>query len=205
MNLSELRSAVRDNVQDPNALRWSDSVITSHLNTAQSKLAQMGSGVDAWMISVTASPPPGDPTFVDGITRPPQLLAPTKILFRVGEDQWQLDMSHGIPEDPATVTGYPQTAYFAAGTIYLRPYPSVDGVLVVSGTSRVTPMSTNTDIPTLEDADDILIAYATWMCLASDGDPASRLWYDIYQEKRQEWAVLEAQKNPTNNRILRDY
>ncbi len=203
--LSDLLSRVRDNTQDWLSQRWSDTVITQHLNDCQRKLSQLSYGITAWQVSVTSSPPPGDPTFVDGVTRPPQLLTPHKVYFQIGMNQWELNLSHGVPIDTAYMTGLPDTAYFAAGTIYLRPYPSQNGTLIVSGTQRTTDMSVSTDVPTLEDADDVMVSYATWMCLASDGDPTATFWERIYQDKRQEWAVLEAQKHPTANRIAREW
>lgn len=205
MALSDLIFRVRDNVQDQSSQRWSDSVITQHLNDGQVKLSQLAFGLQAWQVSVSASPGPGNPGFVDAITRPPQLLSPSKVYWLQGQSQWELEIAHGIPEDTAYVTGIPNTAYFAGSAIYLRPYPSQSGTLTVSGTAKVTAMVNTTDIPSLEDADDILVAYATFMCLASDNDPAAAVWERIYMQKRQDWAVLEAQKNPTANRVAREW
>jgi len=203
--LKDLIKQVRDNLQDYTAAYVSDTMITNYLNEAQVKLSQVSFGVDSFPVSVTAG--------TDYVSRPASLLAPQKAYFRVQDSQWELDISHGLPEDTEVYSGYPDTAYFAGSKIYLRPVPGSDGTLTIAGTSRPAGMTAQTDTPSFQDADDILAAYATWKGYAliyagkKDRDSFNLMqeWNQTYTRMRQEWGVLDAQKNPSTSRVQREW
>lgn len=195
--LAQLISQVRENLQDPAGSQWSDSVITQQLNDAQRAIAPMAFLVTSWSANVSAG--------TASVARPTDLLIPHKVYFQCGDDQWELIRRHGIPEDPVTITGDPDTAYFASGNIYIRPVPQQDGTIIISGNVRPPDLVNTTDTSVLEDAEPALVAYATWVCLASTGDPAALMWKEIYEQRRTEWAILDASKNPQRSRIDRSW
>jgi hypothetical protein len=198
MALSDLIAQVQDNVQDPSGLRWSQQQITNYLNYAQTEIQQFSRALSSFATAVAAS--------TDYVTRPPSLLVPYKALFEFDSNyQWELGFNSGAPTDVNTITGIPQDAYFAGSLIYLRPVPGQAGTLTVVGTVRAVPMVNSTDAPTYDGSDQVLVAYATWYCFMTDNDPAAEGWYQRYMQMRAEWSVLEAEKNPTNNRIWREW
>jgi hypothetical protein len=149
------------------------------------------------------------PAGTDFVSRPSDLLAPQALFFNIEEDQWPLTLRHGVPEDPNTIQGDPDVAYFAAGCIYLRPVPNQDGNLIIGGNARSVDMNVNspdTSYPSLEDSEDPIVAYATYRCYVSDSDPVnSGLWQQIWEQERLEWVLLDASKNPQRSRIERTW
>lgn len=195
MTLQELISSVRENVQDPAATRWSDSLITRYLNEAQRQLAPFSYSLTYWETSVQANQ--------SSVTRPPDLLVPNKVTFRQGDDEWELVRRQGMPDTPTTYTGSPAEAFFLTDAIHLRPVPDSDGLLRVAGTVRPTDMVSSTDVPTLIDAEPVLVAYATWVCLAADVDPSAESWLQIYEQRRREWLIFDAMRNPQRSAVRR--
>ncbi len=198
LELSTMISNVRDNVQDPNALRWSDTLITQYLNDGQRKLAPNAFTLRRWVIPISRG--------LDSAFRPVDLLAPQELFFNIGDDQWPLTLRHGIPEDPVTIQGDPTAVYIVAANIYLRPVPTAAGNLIISGNARPSDMADSSDTPSLEDSEDAIVAYATYRCYVSDSDPVnSGLWQQIWKQERLEWVIQDAQKNPQRSRIERTW
>lgn len=190
-------AAVRDEVQDPNALRWSDATITRYLNNAQLDLAQISKKLNMWSVSVAAGA-----TYV---MKPTDLLFPKAFWFEISSWRYPLDIKYGVPPEATTVTGDPVEVYPMGNYLYFYPVPQQAGTLYVSGVPRPTPMVNNTDTPSVEDADDLLIAYAAWMCYLADGDPLASVKENWYRQKKLEWSILDAQKNPMPDRIERSW
>ncbi|MGQ9698973.1 MAG: phage adaptor protein [Armatimonadota bacterium] len=195
--LSMLVASVRENLQDPNKVHWSDMLIAQYLNEAQRILAPLSYSLTYWESTVAAG--------VGVATRPADLLVPHKVFFRVLDDERELVRRHGAPDVPDSARGYPDTAYFTASQVHLRPVPSRDGTLKISGSVRPTDMISPTDVPSLSDSEPVLVAYATWLCLASHADPTAVLWKTLFEQRRQEWANLEAMRNPQRSRIQREW
>jgi hypothetical protein len=197
VQLSELISAVRDEVQDPNAVRWSDATITRYLNDAQMDLAQVSKKLNLWTLTVVAGQ--------QSIAKPSDLLVPKSLWMEISTWRYPLDIKYGVPPESTVVTGDPVEAYFMGNSLYFYPIPQQTGTLYISGTQRPTAMVNPTDTPTIEDADSLLIAYAAWMCFLSDGDPAAAIKEAWYNQKKLEWSILDAQKNPMPDRIDRTW
>jgi hypothetical protein len=51
------------------------------------------------------------------------------------------------------------------------------------------------------DAEPVLIAYATWVCLAADVDPAAQIWRDLFEQRRREWMIFDSMRNPQSSEI----
>ncbi len=197
MALSDMIAKVRDDVQDPSAQRWSDQTITNYLNDGQTEIRQFSRAISSISTAVAAA--------TDYIGRPATLLTPYKAFWNDGTNQWFLQDNYGVPEDPNTLQGLPSDVYYAGSNIYIRPVPSAAGTLVLTGTLRPTPMVLDTDVAFYDGSDSTLVAYATWLCLMSDGDPTAANWYQIYETRRTEWSSEEANKNPTTSRIQRGW
>lgn len=198
MQLSELIAAVRDEVLDQQNLRWSDSTITRYLNDAQLDLAKVSRQLSMWQSSVDAG--------TDYTLLPPDLLIPKELWFEVGLRRYQLNMKHGFPPEPPSVRGYPVDAYIMGSYVYFYPVPQQSGTFYVLGVKRPTPMSAPTDTPELQDVDSLLITYAAWMCLLSDGNQSEASAKEaLYNQMKAEWSVLDAQKNPLPNKIDRNW
>ncbi len=195
--LSDMIARVRDNVCDPTSARWADSTITAFLNDAQIRLAQMSRTPTARSVVVPAG--------TSYVIKPSDLLVPKNAFFEQGSDIYLLDIRQGMPTDPISMAGIPDTLYILDAMLHIRPVPGQDGVLDLEGIGRPTPLVNPTDTTTLEDADSVLVAYATWMCFMADGDPAAAGWKQIYEQIKQEWAILDAQKNPMPRHIGIDW
>jgi len=196
--LKELIARVRDNVYDPDGRRWSDTTITAYLNEALNNLKPFSYSLVPFTVDVPAN--------TSSVQRPSGLLAPNRAYFRIGTEQWELGVHSGIPEETEHVTGFPKDLYLAGSTMYLRPVPSQNGVLTVVGTARPTPLVNPEDVPSYEDVDQLLVAYATWWLWYTDGNLVeAERWREIYLSLRTEWAVLDAQRNPSTNQISREW
>lgn len=196
--LQELIARVRDNVYDPEGRRWSDATITTYLNEALANLKPFSYTLVPFTVDVPAN--------TDIVGRPSGLLAPNRAYFRIGTEQWELGVHSGIPEDTEDVAGFPEDLYIAGSNLYLRPVPARDGVLTIVGTARPSLLFYPTDTPSYEDVDHILAAYATWWLWYTDGNIVeAERWRDVYMTLRTEWAVLDAQRNPSTNNISREW
>lgn len=196
--LQELIARVRDNVYDPDGRRWSDATITAYLNEALANLKAFSYALVPFTVNVPAN--------TGTVQRPSGLLAPNRAYFRIDTEQWELGVHSGIPEETEYVTGFPEDLYLAGNTMYLRPVPARDGTLTVVGTAKPAPLVNPTDTPSYEDVDQLLVAYATWWLWYTDGNIAeAERWRDIYLTLRTEWAVLDAQRNPSTNSISREW
>lgn len=197
MQLSELIAAVRDELQDTATKRWSDSTITRYLNDGQLDLAKISKQLNLWQNSVDAG--------TTSIILPTDLLIPKAFWFEIGSWRYPLDIKYGFPPESSTVMGDPLEVYLMGSYVYFYPTIRQNGTMYVLGIMRPTPMSATTDTPSITDADDVLILYAVWKCLSSDGDPdAARRGAD-YSQAKLEWSLLDAQKNPMPDRIERSW
>ncbi len=193
MTLQELVSAVRENLQDPAGTRWTDQLITRYLNEAQKMLAPFSYSLTYWETAFAAGQ--------DEVGRPADLLVPNRVTFRVDNDEWELVRQRRMPDTPATLQGSPSTVYFLSDSIHLRPVPSRAGTLRVSGTQRPPDLVYSSDEPSMVDAEPVLIAYATWVCLAADVDPAAQIWRDLFEQRRREWMIFDSMRNPQSSEI----
>lgn len=193
MTLQELIAAVRENIQDPSALRWSDALITRYLNEGMRILAPFSYSLTYWESAFAAEQA--------SVARPPQLLVPNKAAFKQDDDEWGLVLRQGMPDIPESVRGYPTSAFFLADSIHLRPVPDRSGVLKVSGTARPTDMVNSADTPSLVDCEPVLVPYATWLCLAADGDPTAQVWRELFEQRRREWMIFDSMRNPQRSEI----
>lgn len=192
MQLSELIAAVRDEVQDQGMQRWADSTIIRYLNDAQLDLAQLSKKLTLWSVPVEGQTP--------FILRPVDLLIPKELWFEVGTNRWPLEIKYGTPPEASERRGDPMSAYLIGNHVYFYPTPSREGTCHISGTKRPDTLSLDIDVPEVEDADSLLIAYAVWMCFLSDGDPLAGLKEAWYIQRKLEWAILDAQKHPMPDR-----
>jgi len=196
--LQELIARVRDNVYDPEGRRWPDSVITTYLNEGLDNLKPFSYSLVPFTVSVLAN--------TDSVQRPSGLLAPNRAYFRIDTEQWELGIHAGMPEETEWITGFPEDLYFAGNVVYLRPVPPRDGTLTIVGTARPSALVDPDDVPSYEDVDHLLVAYATWRLWHIDGNVAeAERWRDVYLSLRAEWAVLDAQRNPFTNNISREW
>lgn len=193
MTLQELITAVRDEVQDYNKERWSDETITRYLNDGQLDLVQFSRALNVWQVSVD--------TNTSNVAKPPDLLVPKYAHFEINSNRFVIDIRHGMVPDADT--GFPEALYIIGSYFYIYPIPTNSGTLYLTGVSRPTQMVSLEDTPSIEDADNLLIAYAAWMCMLSDGDPLAAVKKDYYEQKRTEWLVLDALKHPTPTIIER--
>ncbi|BCV23299.1 hypothetical protein [Gelria sp. Kuro-4] len=197
MQLSELIQAVRDEVQDQAAQRWSDATIIRYLNDAQLDLAQVSKQLTSWTTQVQAG--------AVYAPRPPDLLIPKAFWFEIGTWRYPLEMKYGLPPENQVVQGDPEAVHLVGDYMYFYPVVQQPGTLYISGTMRPTPMALNTDVPSIQDADSLLITYAAWMCFLSDGDPIASTKESWYRQRKLEWAILDAQKHPMPDRIERNW
>lgn len=197
MQLSELISAVRDDVQDPGSARFTDAAITRHLNSGQLKIAMVSQKFNAWTTTIPAG--------TVSAALPADLLIPKTIKLEVGSgNRYEPKIQKGLPPESSQVMGSPTHVYINGNTAFYYPVPGQDMTQIISGIKRPTPMVNSTDTPDVDDADDILIAYASYMCFLSDGDPLVQLKQQIYERERQEWSILDALKYPLPTQIERD-
>lgn len=198
MQLSDLIAAVRDEVQDPGSARWTDATITRYLNDAQFELARISRQTSILTNAVPAG--------TVSITAPSNMLLPKEFWFEISVTwRYKLNLNYGMPPEVVTVTGNPSDVFINGSTIWFYPTTIQDGMLYIICTLRPTPMVNGTDTPSIQDADNLLIAYAAWMCLLSDGDPLADRKEQFYNNKKLEWSILDAQKNPMPNHIRREW
>lgn len=197
MLLSDLIAAVRDEVQDQGAVRWSDNTIIRYLNDAQLDLAQMSRQLTMWSVEA--------PSGTLSIPKPTDILIPKAFWFEVSTWRYPLDIRYGTPPESEVVTGDPVAVYLMGSYIFFYPVVQQRGTLYISGTPRPRYMYSPTDVPDVEDADSLLVAYAVWMCLLSDGDPLAATKEAWYRQKKLEWSILDAQKHPMPDRIERNW
>lgn len=188
MTLSELISAVRDEVRDPSALRFSDAAITRYLNDGLLELARVSKRVEVWQSSVAAG--------TAAVTMPTDLLFLRMAAWESGGSKHGLDIKYGMPRTQPNETGEPEAVWVVSGQIVLEPVPSSSGTLYLAGVPRPPKLVNTTDTTPLEDADSAIIAYAAWRCLLADGDPMAGAQKQAWQELRDAWLVADAQRNP---------
>lgn len=198
MQLSELIAAVRDDVQDPGAARWTDTTITRYLNEAQLKLAQVSRQLHPWNQLL-----PAGTVF---IALPADLLIIKNIYFEQASARYEGNLKFGLPPESAQVQGNPIDVYIVGGnTAYYYPVVSQDTTQIIAGIQRPAPMQADTDVPSIIDADDVLITYADYKCFLNDGDPMASAKKQIYEQERAEWSILDSLKNPMPTQIERIY
>ncbi len=196
MTLRQLITAVRDEVHDPYGYRWSDETIKRYLNDGQLDLIKDSRRLHIWEYAVDAG--------VSQVNRPIDLLVPKYAYFDLyNGERVQLHFSHDYPASQDV--GVPEKICVIGDMYYLYPVPSVGGQLALLGVKRPIPMETDDDVPSVEDADSLLVAYAAWQCYLSDNDPMASVMWDYYNQRRGEWMVLDAMKNPTTTVIERNW
>lgn len=197
VQLSELISAVRDEVQDTGALRWTDSTITRYLNDGQRDLVQISNKINIWQISIPAG--------TVSINMPSDILIPKNFQFEINTWRYPLAVHYGIPPESTATQGNPQEVYIVGDSIIFYPTVAQAGTLLISGVAQPVDMVNPTDTPVIKNIDSLLIAYAVWQCLMSDGDPLADIKGQYYQQKKMEWGILDAQQNPMPDRIERNW
>ena len=196
MTLRELIQAVRDEAHDPYGSRWSDSTITRYLNDAQIDIARDTRRLYGWQYDVEAG--------TEYVTKPSDLLVPKYVYFDIPNgNRLQLYFTNEYP--PADLLGVPQKICVVGNYYYFFPKPNTSGKLILMGVRRPVAMVSDTDVPELEDADSVLVAYAVWQCYLSDGDLMAQVWENHYRQRRGEWLVFDAMRNPVTDVIEREW
>lgn len=106
-------------------------------------------------------------------------------------------------ETPDLGTGDPEYWKFKQDTkeILLYPIPS-SGSAELIYCPRPTAMSTDGDMPALDDADSALIAYAKWQIYVKKEDiPAANLWQQEYEMQKFKWLDLDGKINKRPIRV----
>ncbi len=188
MTLSELISAVQEEARDPSELRWSKTTITRYLNDGQLQMARLSKKISVWEASVAAN--------VASVTLPSDVLFVRQAAWRSQTEKYGLDIRYGMPRTQPSETGAPVSIWVVSGQAVLEPTPDAAGTLVLAGIPRPVSMVNTTDVSSLEDADSALIAYATYRCLLSDGDPTAAARKQEWEELRNAWLIADAQRNP---------
>jgi hypothetical protein len=191
LTLAELIREVRDFVGDEGEL-YSDEVIRTHLNNGQRELAELARFLQVWTVPVPAG--------TETVPRPAELLLPKEAFWQDGNYRFPLRVRYGFPPEAPAYRGGPEDLFSVGGDFYLYPVPSRDGELYIVGTSLPRAMFDPNDKPSLTGAERALVAYAVWKLLAStEGAGAAnvRAAMEDYLRLRQEWSVLEAQKQAT--------
>ncbi len=199
MKLWQLVRSVRSNIKDEDGLTFHDEQITEQLNAAQLDLTLLSRRLSTWSTSVEAN------TLT--ITKPTDCLIPKYCYFDYSSSRYRLSIKYGFPPETSSVTGYPEDVYIVGTDYYLYPVPSSGGTLLTVGVAKPNDMvDMDNDVPSVENADSALIAYATWMLLlASDNPEKSKGYQKIYEQKKQEWSIADSLANPMPTVIERAF
>lgn len=189
MTLQELIRAVREEVRDLGAQRWSDSTITRYLNDGLLELARVSHAMQVWEVNVSAG--------TVSVPLPADLLFLREAAWKTQSEKYGLDIRYGVPRTQPNETGFPQAIYVVdPATVVFDPTPDTSGVFVVGGIPRPARLVNLTDSPAFVDCDSALIAYACWRCLLSDGDPLAAQRREEWETLKSAWLVADAQRNP---------
>ena len=196
MTLKQLIEAVRDEVHDPYGYRWSNETITRYLNDGQVDLLKDSRVLSLWEYNVA----PNDVS----VERSADLLVPKYAYFDLyNGERFPLYFTNDFPSSDDV--GVPEKLCIVGTQYYFFPVPYTNGKLRLLGVRRPSVMVGDADTPEVEDADSLLVAYATWQCYLADSDPMAQVIGDYYNRRKAEWLVLDAMKNPTPNRIERNW
>lgn len=189
MTLQELIQAVREEVRDLNAQRWSDATITRYLNDGLLELARVSHAFQVWETAVAAG--------TVSISLPSDMLFLREAAWKTTNDKYGLYIKYGVPRTQPNETDFPQNIYVVNSSVaVLDPPPSESGMLVLGGIPRPPKLANPSDVPALEDCDSAIIAYACWRCMLSDGDPFAAQRQAEWEALRSAWLVASAQRNP---------
>ncbi len=100
-------------------------------------------------------------------------------------------------------TGYPAYYFQTGDTFYIIPKPqNAGGKVSVFYIARPQDMQLNSDIPSLANCDEVLVAYALWNVLKVMGeDDAANKWEKIYFERRQAWLLVNRATNYRHTKV----
>ncbi len=97
---------------------------------------------------------------------------------------------------PAIYDGTPNYYMQVGSTVYV--FPKLAGTYQITYTARPADLALASDTSSLTDADEALIAFATYQYYSEDADYSptrSSFWLGVYLEKKQDWLNLDAKQN----------
>jgi len=187
MTLAELKSAVYRTAPGLGDF-LDDGALTQFFNECQRLLA-----FDSQRLEVK------DVDVVDGIfTLPPDCLVFKSASWEGRElSPWP---GNSLPD---IITGYPAYYFQTGDTFYIIPKPqNAGGKVSVFYIARPQDMQLNSDIPSLANCDEVLVAYALWNMLKVMGeDDAANKWEKIYFERRQAWLLVNRATNYRHTKV----
>lgn len=188
MTLAELRTEVRAEVRDPSGTRWGNTTLRRYLNWALRELGRRSYKLSEWKTAVAAG--------TASVNRPSDLLYPREAAWEETNGRRELKMKYGATRNQPSETDSPRDLWVVGATLVLDPTPSIAGTLIISGIAKPTEFSLDTDVSSLDDADDALIAGAVYQCRASDGDPATLDALQRWNDAATAWMLADAQRYP---------
>lgn len=104
---------------------------------------------------------------------------------------------------PDIIAGYPAYYFQAGDTFYVIPEPrDAGGKVSVFYIVRPQDMQLGSDMPSLANCGEVLIAYALWNVFRVMGeDDQAVVWERIYQERRQAWLLVNRATNYMHTRV----
>jgi hypothetical protein len=180
MQLKDLRSRVAANIG-----RSSITGIDSYFNDGQRDLAKDSKKI------VKASVTVAD----DNFTIPSNCLILKAVAYNGGEL-----LPYPGEVLPTIYSGTPSHYMQFGSTVYVMD--KATGTYTITYIPRPIDMVNDTDTPSLEDADEALIAYATWQFYQNDGNiNDAAYWRSVYLEKKADWLDLDAKRNYRQIRV----
>lgn len=194
MNRGELRAAVREELLEPTAARWTDSQLNRYMNDILLDLAKVSrTEIQADPVSVSA----GAATFA----LPATILLPKVVVWVEGGTRYRVRWANAPMPRDTTATGTPYLAWLEGSTVRLWPTPSADGQAIVKGVRRPASLADDADVPELQDVDEALIAGTVWKAYQSDFDPQRDIWAGQYLAAKGAFVEMELRRNPQTGTV----
>lgn len=192
MNLGQIRSAVREELQEDMPGRWSDNQIKRYINDGLLEMASFSSGREKIESSISVGE--------DLIDFPIKLLSIRKVFWKKGNAFSSITISKKIFDGSAS-TGKPDCIYLEGTKIRLEPKPDASGSLIFYGIISPPSLQEDLDEPYFRNCSNVLINYAVWQAFKSDKDPTTLVWKSDYQESLYRWIAMELEANAQDGRI----
>lgn len=195
MTRAQLRAAVRDNLLEPAPARWTDSFLNRMLSDGQRDLADVAQERHLESLTVAA----GQAT----VAVPSTLHVIEAMWWEEGGSRTPLRWAEWPVVPNAQTQGRPQALIRDGGTLRPWPIPQQAGTLLLRGIREPVDFADDNATGHYPDADEALIAYATWKAFAADGDPQRETWLADYGQRKAVFAVRQLEQHKTRS-VIRD-
>lgn len=197
MTLAQMITAVQNRVGQG----FSSDTITSYLNDAQVNMVVNSSkrfyAEQSLAMKTSEFSQPADCLVLKSVAWKDAFSNIITVL-NLADDPVPPTLEYGTPKKYAPLES-------ATATHFLFPTPQVAGYLLFNYIKKPPDLTESADTSTLDDADNALVAYATWKCLFDDKQyTEATAWRDEYMLRRAEWLNLDALQASRRSFIIED-